>query len=409
MKIGIDVSTVLNFGIKVGSGRYIINLVDSLLSLEDNRVSQEIEKTTSRTRTNQKKVKDNNTFIFTGRYFNNENLHLFKELKDKYPKLDIKYRFFASSEEKIKKWDDRNFPPLEFKGFKSDILHCPDYLIPPTLNKNIILTIHDLSFFRFPQFNFDWFIKKYQKVTLENAKRAKIIIADSYSTKNDIMKFMGIEDSKIHVVYLAPDKKFRILDKNEINLSTLEKYGINKNFILSVGTIEPRKNFKTLIRAFDLFKEKNKIAKTYKLVIVGKTGWKSEETFEAYNNSKNKKDIIFTGEIPDDDLLQLYNCASLFVYPTIFEGFGLPILEAMACGIPVIASNTSSIPEILNHDNLLFNPFDENEISRKINNILSTPHLREEIRDLCIKEVSKFSWQKTALDTFRVYNLCFNK
>lgn len=409
MKIGIDVSTVLNFGIKVGSGRYIINLVDSLLSLEDNRVSQEIEKTTSRTRTNQKKVKDNNTFIFTGRYFNNENLHLFKELKDKYPKLDIKYRFFASSEEKIKKWDDRNFPPLEFKGFKSDILHCPDYLIPPTLNKNIILTIHDLSFFRFPQFNFDWFIKKYQKVTLENTKRAKIIIADSYSTKNDIMKFMGIEDSKIHVVYLAPDKKFRILDKNEINLSTLEKYGINKNFILSVGTIEPRKNFKTLIRAFDLFKEKNKIAKTYKLVIVGKTGWKSEETFEAYNNSKNKKDIIFTGEIPDDDLLQLYNCASLFVYPTIFEGFGLPILEAMACGIPVIASNTSSIPEILNHDNLLFNPFDENEISRKINNILSTPQLREEIRDLCIKEVSKFSWQKTALDTFRVYNLCFNK
>jgi len=407
MKIGIDVSTVLNFGIKVGSGRYIINLVDSLLSLEDNRVSQEIEKTTSRT--NQKKVKDNNTFIFTGRYFNNENLHLFKELKDKYPKLDIKYRFFASSEEKIKKWDDRNFPPLEFKGFKSDILHCPDYLIPPTLNKNIILTIHDLSFFRFPQFNFDWFIKKYQKVTLENTKRAKIIIADSYSTKNDIMKFMGIEDSKIHVVYLAPDKKFRILDKNEINLSTLEKYGINKNFILSVGTIEPRKNFKTLIRAFDLFKEKNKIAKTYKLVIVGKTGWKSEETFEAYNNSKNKKDIIFTGEIPDDDLLQLYNCASLFVYPTIFEGFGLPILEAMACGIPVIASNTSSIPEILNHDNLLFNPFDENEISRKINNILSTPQLREEIRDLCIKEVSKFSWQKTALDTFRVYNLCFNK
>ena len=407
MKIGIDVSTVLNFGIKVGSGRYIINLVDSLLSLEDNKVSQEIEKTTSRT--NQKKVKDNNTFIFTGRYFNNENLHLFKELKDKYPKLDIKYRFFASSEEKIKKWDDRNFPPLEFKGFKSDILHCPDYLIPPTLNKNIILTIHDLSFFRFPQFNFDWFIKKYQKVTLENTKRAKIIIADSYSTKNDIMKFMGIEDSKIHVVYLAPDKKFRILDKNEINLSTLEKYGINKNFILSVGTIEPRKNFKTLIRAFDLFKEKNKIAKTYKLVIVGKTGWKSEETFEAYNNSKNKKDIIFTGEIPDDDLLQLYNCASLFVYPTIFEGFGLPILEAMACGIPVIASNTSSIPEILNHDNLLFNPFDENEISRKINNILSTPQLREEIRDLCIKEVSKFSWQKTALDTFRVYNLCFNK
>jgi glycosyltransferase involved in cell wall biosynthesis len=239
----------------------------------------------------------------------------------------------------------------------------------------------------------------------QNAKRAKAIIADSLSTKNDIIKYLGTDPSKVNVVYLASEDIFKMLDKDDVDIKVLQKYGINFNFILSVGTIEPRKNFKTLILAFDILKKKYKF-KNLKLVIAGKTGWKSEETFDSYNKSKYKEDIIFTGEISDYDLVQLYNTASLFVYPSIFEGFGFPVLEAMSCGLPVIASGTSSIPEVLQHPDLLFEPFDEKEICIKMDEILSNDNLSSYIRKQCIINSKKFSWQKTAAETFNVYRNC---
>jgi len=154
-----------------------------------------------------------------------------------------------------------------------------------------------------------------------------------------------------------------------------------------------------------LLKKKYKF-KTLKLVIAGKTGWKSEETFEEYNNSKNKESIIFTGEISDRELVQLYNMATLFVYPSIFEGFGLPVLEAMRCGLPVIASKSSSIPEVLQHPDLLFEPFDEKEICLKMDEILSNEGLRTYISNQCLSNAKKFSWDKTAKETLGVYELC---
>lgn len=385
MKIGIDISTVLNFGTNVGSGRYIINLLSELLSLnEDNK----------------------NTFILTGRYITETNLNHILSLKKGYPDTKIDLKLFKTSQEKLDKWDRTGFPPIEFKGFKADVLHCPDYLIPPTFNKNIILTIHDLSFYRFPEFNFEWFNNKYRKIVLKNAQRAKKIIADSHSTSEDIINLMNINPEKIEVIYMAADKKFRKLNPGELKKNVSEKYGISKNFILSVGTIEPRKNFKTLILAFNLFKKSFKDSKDYNLVIAGKTGWKSEETFEELKKSTYRNEIIFTGEVTDDDLLQLYNQASLFVYSSIFEGFGLPVLEAMSCGLPVIATSTSSIPEIYPNTDFLLSPFDEQEMAQKINLVLTDEKIRNNLIKFSIENAKKFNWEKTAVETMKVYRSC---
>ncbi|OFW63144.1 MAG: hypothetical protein A2Z35_05275, partial [Actinobacteria bacterium RBG_19FT_COMBO_36_27] len=249
-------------------------------------------------------------------------------------------------------WNRFRFPAIEFLGFKADVFHCPDYLVPPTLNRKIVLTIHDLAFIRFPEFNFDWFIKKYTGEVKKNARISKKIIADSESTRNDIVNFFGIDPLKVEVIYLAADDIFRKLSEKEKNMDVLKKYQIDKKYILSVGTIEPRKNFAALIRTFNNIK-KTKIGSDYKLVIVGRTGWKSEATYKEKENSPYSDDILFTGRVADQDLIQLYNWAELFVYPSFFEGFGLPPLEAMNCGLPVIAFDTSSLKEVVGDAGIL--------------------------------------------------------
>ena len=254
MKIGIEVSTILNFGTRIGSGRYINNLIKNLLKSDDND-----DKNQNQAELVPHKPEDGNEFVFTGYRASDENMYIFEDLLKKYPQKNIKTSFYPVTRNQLGKIGQKKFPAIEMLGFKSDMLHCPDYIIPPTFNKNIVLTIHDMSFFRFPEFNFEWFVKKYQKMVSRNAKRAKIIIADSESTKKDIIEYLGTDPSRIHVVYLASEDIFKILEEDETDIKVMQKYGINCNFILSVGTIEPRKNFKTLILAFDLLKKKYKI------------------------------------------------------------------------------------------------------------------------------------------------------
>jgi glycosyltransferase involved in cell wall biosynthesis len=409
MKIGIDVSTILNFGINVGSGRYIINLLNGLFYLTDESKKQSVNEE-SKTNNLKDYIKgwDKVSFILTGRYSDDSNIQTVKDLIAGYPDLKIESRLFKYTRDKINSWDKRGFPPIEFKGFKADMLHSPDYIIAPSINKNIILTIHDLSFYRFPEFNFDWFIKKYQTMVLKNARRAKIIIADSESTRQDIIDFMEINPQKIHVIYLAADKKFKILAREELKSRTLEKFNISKKFILSVGTIEPRKNFQTLIKAFNVLKDTCGVAKEFQLVIAGKTGWKSEETFEEFNKSPYKNEIIFTGGINDEDLVQLYNQAFLFVYPSIFEGFGLPLLEAMSCALPVIAVYTSSVPEVYPNEEFLLNPFDEEEMAQKINLVIADNNVRVGLIKFSTENARRFSWEKSALQTMQVYHQVYN-
>jgi len=288
MRIAIDVSTVLNHGQDIGAGRYIINLLKGLFEIDRE-----------------------NTYVLTGRYVTNENLQAIYNLKSGYPDNKIELKLYRTTQKKLDLWNKLRFPPIELLRVKADLLHCPDFLIPPTLNKNIILTIHDLSFIRFPQFNFPWFIKKYTIEVKRNAKRAKKIIAVSQSTKNDIVNFFNISPDKISVTYEAADNFFRKLPGKEKKKEVLKKYNIDKKYILSVGTIEPRKNFTTLIKAFNA--AKRSAGFNYKLVIAGRTGWKSEATYREKEASPYKDDILFTGKVSDEDLLQIYNQAELFV------------------------------------------------------------------------------------------------
>lgn len=380
LRIGIDISTLLNHGPDIGAGRYIFNLIRSLLQIDKK-----------------------NIYILTGRYVTHKYLPEVYDLKSQFPDSKIKLDLYSTTSKKLKLWDKTRFPLLEFRGLKTDILHCPDYLIPPTLNKNIILTVHDLAFMRFPEFNFDWFIKKYTAEVKRNTRISKKIIADSESTRNDIVSFLGADPARVEVVYLAADDTFRKLTEKEKNMDILKKYQIDNKYILSVGTIEPRKNFAALIRAFNNIK-KSKTGSGYKLVIVGRTGWKSENTYQERENSPYIEDILFTGRITDQDLVQLYNWAELFVYPSLFEGFGLPPLEAMSCGLPVIAYDTSSLKEIIGDAGILLAAGDESKLENQVLHVLENEVLREELCSKSLVQAKRFRWEETAKKTLDIYN-----
>ena len=379
MKIGIDVSTVLNHGQDIGAGRYIINLLKGLFEIDKE-----------------------DTFILTGRYITDEYLPVINTLKSDFYKNKIKLKLYKTTQKKLNLWNRLRFPPIELLGFNADILHCPDFLIPPTLNKNIVLTIHDLSFIRFPQFNFSWFIEKYSKEVKKNAKLAKKILADSQSTKDDIVNFFKINPNKVEVTYLSADSFFKKLPSREVRKEILKKYKIDKKYILSVGTIEPRKNFTALIKAFSIARAENPNF-NYKLVIVGRTGWKSEATYKERDMSQYKKDILFLGRVSDEDLLQIYNQAELFVFPSIFEGFGLPALEAMSCGLPIIASNCASLKEIVGSAGIFVSPTNIKQMQKHILAIVKDKNLKEELGEKSLAQAKKFTWVKTAQKTLGEY------
>ena len=399
MRIGIDISTLLNHGKDIGAGRYIINLVRNLFEIDTD-----------------------DTFVFTGRYVTDEYISIIDEIRsynggptgtaggnaagaDNIAER-VEFKIFKTTQKKLDIWNSIRFPAIETRGFKADILHCPDFLIPPTLNKKIVLTIHDLAFMRYPQFNFEWFIKKYSKEVKRNSTIASKIIAVSRSTGNDINEFLAVKKDKIEVIYEAAEKSFRKLKEDELDRDLLNKFNIKNKFILSVGTIEPRKNYVTLIRAYNLLRRKHGDFK-WKLVIVGRTGWLSEAAYKEYENSPFRDDIIFVGRITDRELIHIYNLADIFVYPSIFEGFGLPVVEALQCGLVVVASNTSSIPEVIENRDLLFNPADEEDIAKKILKVLHDDRSRKELAEKALKNAAKFSWRKTAEKTLDVYKKVF--
>ncbi len=377
--IGLEVSSLINHGQDIGAGRYILNLVKSLLSID--------------------KI---NSYILFGTYTDTKYLDLAFNLGRGLSGKRIDFRF-AKVPEKCKRAQEKlRFPPIEFMGFRADILHCMDYIIPPTFNKNILLTVHDLAFMRFPEFNFEWFIKKYSLMVAKNIMNSKKVLASSESTGRDILKFYGTDPDKVKVVHLAASPLFKKFGSGEIDKMSVSKFGIRGPYILSVGTIEPRKDFVTLIRAYNTARNK-KPGPFHKLVIAGRTGWKSEATYNEHKLSPFKEDIIFTGRISDQELTQLYNQADIFVYTSLFEGFGFPPLEAMSCGLPVICSDSSSIGEVVGEAGILVDPGDIDGFADNIIKVLSDDKLMKRLSIDSLKRAEKFSWERTAGKTLEVY------
>ncbi len=286
------------------------------------------------------------------------------------------------------------------KNGSIDILHCPFPWAPLDLRCRLVVTALDASQYRYPQ-NMTHWMSFSQKIMIPKVLiRADKIVAISNFTKNEYLElFPWLREDKIIVTHLGVNSKFRIIEKNNLD-DIKSKYSLSSKFILSVCTIEPRKNLKRLLQAFSLVKDKIE----HNLVLAGAYGWKNKELYSLIYSLGISSRVKFTGHISLNDLVKLYNMADLFAYVSIYEGFGIPPLEAMACGCPVITSNNTSIPEIVGDAAYQVNPFDIEEISVALEKMASDAQLRNRFTKLGLQQVQKFSWSKCAVETLRVYH-----
>ena len=295
----------------------------------------------------------------------------------------------------------------------ADILFLPNIIFyGASRNTKLILTIHDLSFERYPE---TYSLKRKLWHAFINPRKmcqkADKIIAVSDSTKKDIMSLYNINPQKVEMVHSAVDDKFRPIDRNDLKLLAVkEKYDLPYKFILYLGTIEPRKNIISVIRAFDnLEKEAHRNGdreiQKYALVIAGSKGWLSEKIFQEVSSATFRKHIQVAKFVQEKDKAYFLNLASLFVYPSFFEGFGFPPLEAMKCGVPVITSNNSSLPEIVGRGGMLIDPDKPDEIYRAMKEILKNRELKEELIQKGLEKSKEFDWKKTAGEMFDIFNI----
>lgn len=262
-----------------------------------------------------------------------------------------------------------------------------------------IITVHDLSPFLFPEMFSSLTVLLHKLLFSKTLQSVDKIITVSECSKRDLVTYFSIPEDKIKVIFNGVDPKFKPLNKEDVN-EFLKKYNLNFPFILFVGTLEPRKNLSTLFKAYYQLKKKNI---NHKLVIAGKKGWKYQEIFETVNKLNLKNDIIFTDYIPENDLPALYNAADVFVYPSIYEGFGLPPLEAMACGTPVVTSNISSLPEVVGNAGITVDPKDIDMLATSLYEVLTNDSLMKEMTKKGLERAKLFSWRSCAVETLKVY------
>ena len=292
-------------------------------------------------------------------------------------------------------------------AFSLDIIHDTFEIGPLSVNlpTKKIITVYDLSAYLFPQYhNFLNYLlhKLLFKKTLLNVD---CVLTISKNSKNDLIRHFSISPNKIKVTYLGVNEKFRVY-KNKIKLDNVRvTYNLPKKFILYIGTLEPRKNIPNLLKAYAKLCGRIKIP----LIIVGKIGWKYKEIFKTIENCDLKDKIILLGYIREEDLPAMYNLATVFVYPSFYEGFGLPVLEAMACGCPVVTSNISSLPEVAGKAAIMINPYNVNALAKAISKVLTDENLRKSMIKKGLKQVQKFSWNRCAKQTLGVYNKIYNE
>jgi glycosyltransferase involved in cell wall biosynthesis len=280
-----------------------------------------------------------------------------------------------------------------------DLFHATDHLLPRLSGVKSVFTLHDLVFRFYPETHKllnRWFLTLMMPRFLQ---AADAVIAVSEWTKKDAMELYRLDEDKITVIYEGVNPLFRPASQERIS-ALRQKYGILNKFILSVGTIEPRKNLTSLVEAYRSLKDQDR---ELQLVIVGKKGWLYEGFFRKLRELGLEEDVIFPGFVSDEDLPTLYSAADLFVLPSLYEGFGLPVLEAMACGTPVITSNASSLPEVTGEAALLVDPHDTGALVRAARAVLDGEELRSELRAKGPKQAARFSWEKAARETLVVY------
>lgn len=339
------------------------------------------------------------TFELLKEFFRNKNHHFSIFLKDKpladlpRPSENFKYKIFGPK----KLWTQLALPLNLTFGQKPDIFFSPAHYGPRFSKVPYVVTIHDLSYLHFPELfkkNDLYQLTSWSKYSIKNSKH---IIAVSKSTKDDIIKNYKVAPSKITVIYEGYDNaRFKPQTKMSVD-KIKKKYRIVGDYIIFVGTLQPRKNIERLIEAFSKFKMDD-----LKLVICGKKGWMYDQILGKSQKLGIVDKVIFTDFVQDVDLPALISGAKVYINPSLWEGFGIPPVEAQACGVPVAVSNTSSLPEIIGNSGLMFNPQDIDEISSAILKTLTNEKLRARLIQTGLKNAKRFSWHESARKTLDV-------
>ncbi len=283
-----------------------------------------------------------------------------------------------------------------------DLLHV-QYTAPPLAPCPVVATIHDLSFEHLPETFKRRSWMQLRLTVRRTARRAAHIVVPSEHTRRDIISTYGIRPERVSVIPLAASAHFRpVTDKGELE-RVLRRYGIDGEYILAVGSIQPRKNLARLVRAYSDLRRKRPGSNLPQLVLVGKQAWLYGETLKAIEAEGIRGATLLTGYVPESDLPTLYSGAMCFVYPSYFEGFGLPPLEAMQCGTPVLTGNLTSLPEVVGDAGLLIDPFDTGALANALARLIDDPHLRADLRARGLERARAFNWQETARRTLEVY------
>lgn len=291
------------------------------------------------------------------------------------------------------------FSPLFEKAFGlTDIFHGTNYTVLPFRKSRQVMTIYDLSFIRYPQYS-NAIVQGYADRVRRCLRWTDLILTISESSKSDIIKYLGFDADRIVVTPLA--SRYGIGYKSDIPV--FNGYDLSRPFILFVSTIEPRKNIIGLIEAFDKLKRTQKIE--HDLVLIGQKGWLYEPIFERIARSPYRHDIYHLNYLPDHFVAEFYRKADVFVYPSHYEGFGLPVLEAMTLGTPVVCSNSSSLPEVAGDAAIMIDAGDEMEIANGIMSVIDDRMLRDELIRRGDDRAKIFSWRKTAEKTLKAYRL----
>lgn len=300
-------------------------------------------------------------------------------------------------------WHRARLPlPVEYFTGKVDIYHATDFVLPPTLPRvPTLLTVHDLSFVRVPETASPALKSYLDQVVPRSVRRATHVLADSQATKDDLVALYGVDSSKVTVLLSGVDSRFRKADSVLLSLTTRTKYQISEApYIFSVGTVQPRKNYGRLIQALAMLRGQGY---DLQLVIAGGKGWLEDPIYEMIRTTGMENSVRFIGFADEADLPALYRGAVCLAFPSLYEGFGLPILEAMGCGTPVITANVSSLPEVAGDAALMVDPYDLDALTNAIRKIIDDEQLRQQLIQKGYERIKQFTWEASARHLLQIY------
>ncbi|MCX6021007.1 MAG: glycosyltransferase family 1 protein [Chloroflexi bacterium] len=299
-------------------------------------------------------------------------------------------------------WQRLRLPvPVETFTGPLDIFHAPDYVLPPLRHAEGLVTVHDLSFVKRPECAAPSLRRYLEHAVPDAVRRASAVLTDSVSSRTDLIEWLGVPPERVHVVYGGVAPRFRPVDDTEERRRVAAKYGATRPFVLSVSTLEPRKNLITLIEAFALWRSRTEAP--HQLIIGGGPGWQYEGIYRRAEELRLGDAVVFPGFVDDADLPALLSQARVFAYPSLYEGFGLPPLEAMACGTPVIASTAPCLPEILGNAAILVDPMDVDALADALNRVASDNALRDDLSRRGRARAATFTWAGAAKQLMGVY------